>query len=151
MLRGNLNPQKFTQLVHDIQANKEISVNDLRKEMGMTSEKELNRYMKELKKPQDVALGELQDVVEEKIADVSMVSTMVRAIVQKYGDAVSSGAICFVHKGEVMLAVDLDKGLGDVALAIGGKLADAQPDKETMKVLADKMLAQLSDDLDDLL
>ncbi len=148
LLRGELDPGRFSQLVRQVESEQDLNVNDVRKRMGFTSEKEFARVYRDEEALTEKAIEKISEDFEDAGKDMSMVSEIVRAIVIKYGDAIKSGTICFVHNKSVVLGVHVSNDQSQQLQLIADLIRDLKLTKGALSEKVDIAMAGLLDMLE---
>ncbi len=108
LLRGNLNAQKFTKLVNDIQRVYNVDHAKLALEMGFRDEREYwKNYREERQQQDDAAQGILNDTRKE-LNMIDNLSVVLNEVFSQYGDTVQENFIFFMHKKKMHLMVSMD-------------------------------------------
>lgn len=119
MLKGELNREKFTELVDDVHNEFTGEEDTLARLMGMKDVNELEEnYVGELRNEEpggedmdDFVDDVMNDEVEEEMDTVDNLSSLLNHIMDEYGDTSSDGYIWFMFKSTRQLMVNLDKEL----------------------------------------
>lgn len=149
LLRGDLDVGKFSSLVRVVEHEQDLDVNDVRKAMGFTSEKEFARFYKDEAVLVDAAISKIKDDVDLESKDMTMVSEMVRAIMIKYGDALRSGTICFVHNKSVVLGISVTNEQAHLLQSIADLIRDLKLTKTALAGKVDAAMLGLKASLED--
>lgn len=111
ILHGEMDKGKFSSLMRSIQDNSNMDVAEIRKKMGFSSEKELARIYKIAQIDRtSMPKYENEEEKQKKLAKaVGNTSTIVRSIIEEYGEAVSDGIFCFTLSGKPVLSFAISK------------------------------------------
>lgn len=119
LLKGALNPQKFTKLVNDIKRVYDVDHAKLSREMGFVDEKEYWRAYKEEKQERDDSTQGILQETRKELTMIDNLSVVLNEIFSQYGETVPQSFIFFVHKKKIHLLVSMeDKTLKVVEVVV---------------------------------
>jgi len=106
LLKGFLNPHKFTKLVNDIKRIYQVDDDVLAREMGFKDEEAFLKKYKEEKEKRDEAIKDATKDMQKESGAVDGLSTLLNNIFAEYGNTVPNGFLFFMYKGEMHLMVN---------------------------------------------
>ena len=110
MLRGNLNPEKFTTL-YDGLMKKGYDAAILRKYMGFTSNDAFNKIYKSIGATLNAEQKKTLDQSKEKIRSVDDLSSVLNKIFTEHGSDLDHSFLVFSYGGKEHVFVKMDKAL----------------------------------------
>ncbi|QWS69841.1 nucleoid occlusion protein [Vibrio phage vB_VpS_PG28] len=111
IVHGVMDKGKFSSLMRSLQDSTGMETSEIRKRMGFASEKELARIYRVAKIDRvSMPKYENEEEKQKKLAkSVQNVSTIVRSIIEEYGDSVTNGIFMFTHSGKPVLSFAVSK------------------------------------------
>lgn len=105
MVRGQLNPMKFTRLFNELRAK--YAPEALRALMGITSETEWNRLYRDVRKSLPAAVAAKLDAARKEIGDVEGLARIIQRIFKEHGEMLDYGFLVFEYGGQQHLVVKM--------------------------------------------
>lgn len=110
MLRGHLNPERFTKVVRGLVGKKDMNLDDVRKKMAFNVTKEFNKVYRGQTTEAKEAVEAVEQKKEESL-EISTIaanlSTAVRDIMLNHGETMMDGYIYFMYKGKKYLMLSM--------------------------------------------
>lgn len=128
LLRGNLNPAKFTRLVNDIQRVYQVDHAKLAQEMGFTDEKEYWKSYKQDKQKRDAVAQDVLNDTRKEIAMIDNLSVVLNEIFSQYGDTVPQSFLFFLYKKKMHLMVGLNSQTAKIVEKLAERLKQTGED-----------------------
>lgn len=110
MLRGNINPEKFTQLFSELSA-KGYDASVLKLQMGFTKEDAFKKLFKSVANNLPPSAKKKLEEAKEDIKSVDGLSSALNAIFKEHGTDLDHGFIVFQFGGKEHVFIECDKGL----------------------------------------
>jgi len=146
LLRGNLDPQRFTKLVNDVKRVYDVDTDVIAKEMGFP-EGEFQKFYRERKEREERVAKEVLEETRRELTTIDNLSSVLNQILSEYGDTVPNGFVFFVYKQETHLMVNMTKGLDDSVKRLVDLMKDQDLDATALfRELIDQKLSQESED-----
>ena len=142
MLRGEVNPRRFTDLLEDISGRLGIGAEAAAKKMGVFDQKEFGKWY--IAKKRERRKGSEKKRTQKKAtAAVENVTAHLHEIFANHGDTVQQGYVAFAYKGEIHLTVNMDVKLKRVVEALDEFIRISKGDITTFlsESLEQKMLS----------
>ena len=147
MLRGEVNPRRFTDLLEDIAGRLGIGAEAAAKKMGVFDQKEFGKWY--LAKKRERKKGSEKKKTQKKAtAAVENVTAHLHEIFSSHGETVQQGYVCFAYKGQIHLTVNMDaklkrviEGLDEFTRVSKGDLCSFLAEALEQKMLSTSMAA----------
>jgi len=107
MLRGEVNPRRFTDLLEDIAGRLGIGAEAAAKKMGVFDQKEFGKWYLAKKRSRKAGSDKKRKQKKATVA-VENVTAHLHQIFSEHGETVQHGYVCFAYKGEVHMTVNMD-------------------------------------------
>ncbi|UOX39981.1 nucleoid occlusion protein [Vibrio phage V-YDF132] len=111
ILHGEMDKGKFSSLMRSLQDETSLDAGEIRKRMGFASEKEMARIYR-IAKIDRTSMPKYENEEEKQktlAKSVQNVSTIVRAIIEEYGESVTNGIFMFTYQGKPVISFAVSK------------------------------------------
>lgn len=141
LLRGRLNPTKFTKLINDIKRVYDVDHAKIASEMGFRDEKEYWRNYRQERVNRDEAAQGILTETRKELTMIDNLSVVLNEVFSQYGDTVPQSYIFFMHKKKMHLLVGMDGSLCSAVELLTGHMKETG--KDANSVLTEAIHEQL--------
>jgi ParB/RepB/Spo0J family partition protein len=125
IVKGNLNPEKFTKLVNSVQ---EKYGREIAREMFAMSPSEFDRYYQDVKKALPPELQKKLEEAKGEIKTIEDLSTILNKLFSEYGETIVYNFMILSFGKQKHLYVQCDKELWDIVTQVSSKCAEEKVD-----------------------
>ncbi|MET4190703.1 MULTISPECIES: ParB/RepB/Spo0J family partition protein [unclassified Bradyrhizobium] len=115
-MRGNLNPERFTQLYNELSKKYDPSI--LKLQMGFTKDEAFKRVYKNIEKTLNPAQKKKLEEARETITSVDGLSSVIHTIFKEHGSDLDHGFVVFSYGGKKHHYVESDNQLNKMMEAL---------------------------------
>ncbi len=137
VVKGELNRQKFTELVENLQKDHRLDGEIAASLTGFESSKEMYSHMVRESKQKKLDDTAQVDAAKDKLKVLDDLALVLNAIFTKHGHTVPQGYIAFMFGGQMHYMVEMDKPLHDVMQQVHQLCQDRKVD---MSIVLSSML-----------